>query len=129
LRKALEITRAFFSTAELGLPGLFFLQTIPMALPWAASCLPLRGGDLRIACNGHELSVIRIEESDYRTSGCMAPDRGAYSGFRTECVRIPAPCLRAGGNELTLRFGKGNSRFEAIMYGFLRMEAALPGAL
>lgn len=82
-----------------------------------------RGGDLKLHCNQNALAPIKIDESDFRTALCMAPDRGAYTGFRTERVLIPVDHLRAGSNTLTLRFGPGNSRFASIMYDFLRLEA------
>lgn len=83
-----------------------------------------RGGELKIDCNQNALPVRSIDESDYRTSVCMAPDRGAYYGFRTERIPIEASLLRTGNNRISLRFGTGKNRFEAIMYDFVRMEAA-----
>lgn len=83
-----------------------------------------RGGLLRIECNDHALPALNIDESDYRTSVCMAPDRGAYYGFRTVRFYISPDKLTPGANEVSLRFGKGNSRFEAIMYDYLKLESA-----
>ena len=43
----------FARNHEAPLQGLLFLlRTIPMALPWAASCLPLRGGKTPIIVEG-----------------------------------------------------------------------------
>ena len=102
----------------------FDLPTVPANGAVLTVCIAAtRGGKLAVQCNETRLPARQLNESDMSSSVCMAPDRGAYYGFRTERFDLAPAGLHPGRNTLRFRFGTGNYPFEAIMYDTIKLEA------